>query len=98
MTHQSSRCVTVQYISNLGTLKQDHHSTTHQSTASSARGERISWLLKLEDWRSSLNTHYFSDYKNKFLAHGEGTRDKYEQVDIIGAIRSYNSSGSNNTG
>ena len=58
--------------------------------------ERISWLFELEDWPFSLNTHYLSDYKNKFLAHYKGTREKYERFDIMGAIQSYNSSGSSN--
>ena len=52
--------------------------------------ERISWLFELEDWPFSLNTHYLADYKSKFLAHYKGTRQKYEQVDILSAIQSYN--------
>jgi hypothetical protein len=36
-----------------------------------------------------------SDYKNKFLAHYKGTREKYERVDIMGAIRLYNSPSGN---
>jgi hypothetical protein len=54
--------------------------------------ERISWLFELEDWPFSLNTHYLSDYKNKFLAHYKGTREKYERLDIMSTIQSYNSS------
>ena len=59
--------------------------------------ERISWLFELEDWPFTLNTHYLSDYKNKFLAHYKGTREKYERLDIMSTIQSYNSSVSGNT-
>jgi hypothetical protein len=39
-----------------------------------------------------------SDYKNKFLAHYKGTREKYERLDIMSIIHTYNfsSSGSSN--
>ena len=59
--------------------------------------ERISWLFELEDWPFTLNTHYLPDYKNKFLAHYKGTREKYERLDIMSTIQSYNSSVSGNT-
>jgi hypothetical protein len=35
-----------------------------------------------------------SDYKDKFLAHYKGHREKYERSDIMGAIQSYNSNAS----
>ncbi|KAF8805211.1 hypothetical protein BYT27DRAFT_7258317 [Phlegmacium glaucopus] len=54
--------------------------------------ERISWLLELEDWPFSLNTHYLSDYKDKFLAYYKGSREKYEKSDTIDAIQTYNTS------
>ena len=54
--------------------------------------ERISWLFELEDWPFSLNTHYLSDYKSKFLAHYKGAREKYERNDIMGAIQLYKTS------
>lgn len=34
----------------------------------------------------SLNTHYFADYKDKFLAHYKGTREKYERGALIDVI------------
>jgi hypothetical protein len=37
-----------------------------------------------------------ADYKNKFLAHYKGTREKYERLDIMSSIQSYNSSVSSN--
>ena len=37
-----------------------------------------------------------SDYKNKFLAHYKGTREKYERLDIMSTIQSYNSPVSGN--
>lgn len=54
------------------------------------------WLLEVEDWPFSLNTHYLSAYKDKFLAHYKGSREKHEKVDIMDAIRLYNSSGVSN--
>ncbi|KAG6826305.1 hypothetical protein H0H93_016635, partial [Arthromyces matolae] len=38
--------------------------------------ERINWLLKLESRPFSLNTHYLTDYKDKFLAHYRSAREK----------------------
>ena len=38
-----------------------------------------------------------SDYKNKFLAHYKGTREKYERLDIMSTIQSYNSYDSSDT-
>jgi hypothetical protein len=32
-----------------------------------------------------------ADYKSKFLAHYKGTRQKYERLDIMGAIQAHNS-------
>ena len=52
--------------------------------------EHISWLLEVEDWPFTLNTHYLSDYKAKFLAHYKGSRQTYTQVNLIKSIQSYN--------
>lgn len=52
--------------------------------------ERIIWLIKLEELPFSLNTHYLSDYRSKFLSHYRAAREKYECKNVIDAIKSYN--------
>ena len=36
----------------------------------------IDWLLRVENNVSTLNEHYFSDYKDQFLAYYRGSRQK----------------------
>jgi hypothetical protein len=51
--------------------------------------ERIAWLLRIEELPFSLNTHYLSDYRSKFLSHYRASREYYEQATLIKAIQSY---------
>jgi len=53
--------------------------------------ERIDWLLELEKTPFSLNTHYLSDYRAKFLAHYKGARGRYEN-DLTKFIKNYKES------
>jgi hypothetical protein len=53
---------------------------------------RVEWLLQLESSPFSLNTHYLSDYRAKFLAYYKAAREKYETSDLIKHIDSHNSS------
>jgi len=46
----------------------------------------------MEDRPFSMNTHYLSDYRSKFLAHYKGSRESYEHTDIMKVIRSFSSS------
>ncbi|KAL4066187.1 P-loop containing nucleoside triphosphate hydrolase protein [Scleroderma citrinum] len=48
----------------------------HLDAAASRTKERIHWLLQLEGSPVTLNTHYFSEYRDKFLAYYKGVRDK----------------------
>jgi hypothetical protein len=48
----------------------------HVRQAYGRTGEKIQWLLRLEEQPFTLNTHYLADYKNKFLAYYKGCRDK----------------------
>ena len=50
---------------------------------------RIGWLLDLERRPRTLNDHYFSDYRDKFLAHYKGARQAGEHGDFIDRIRQY---------
>ncbi len=38
--------------------------------------------MRLEDVPFSLNTHYLADYKDKFLAHYKGAREKVAQHNL----------------
>ncbi|EKM81299.1 hypothetical protein AGABI1DRAFT_56763 [Agaricus bisporus var. burnettii JB137-S8] len=51
--------------------------------------ERINWLLDLEDKAFSLNTHYLSDYKSKFLAYYRSARRKNNHNVIMDSINAY---------
>jgi len=46
----------------------------HLDAAAVRSKEKIEWLLKLEQSPATLNTHYYLDYKNKFLAHYRACR------------------------
>lgn len=50
---------------------------------------KVTWLLAVKDRPFSLNTHYLSDYKSKFLAHYKGSRGKYERSDLSTIIDEY---------
>ncbi|KAG6810925.1 hypothetical protein H0H92_009760 [Tricholoma furcatifolium] len=51
--------------------------------------ERIDWLVKLEDCPFTLNTHYLTDYKEKFLAHFRSAREKDRNPKLMNAIEEY---------
>ncbi|KAI0782967.1 P-loop containing nucleoside triphosphate hydrolase protein [Abortiporus biennis] len=48
--------------------------TDYIKTCSSQALDRITWLLDLEMRPLTLNGHYYSDYRDKFLAHYRGCR------------------------
>lgn len=48
----------------------------HLDAAAERTKERIQWILQLENSPATLNTHYFSAYRDKFLAYYKGSRDK----------------------
>ena len=63
----------------------------HVSQCMERAEERISWLLALEDRPFTMNNHYLSDYRSKFLAHYRGARESYQQPDVMRTIQSYSS-------
>lgn len=65
-------------------LIQDHLKSCFARTE-----ERISWLVDIEEKAFSLNTHYLSDYKSKFLAYYRGARRKSNHADIMNTINTY---------
>ena len=46
----------------------------HLDAAAVRSKEKIEWLLKLEQSPATLNTHYYLDYKNKFLSYYRSCR------------------------
>ncbi|KAF4621477.1 hypothetical protein D9613_001040 [Agrocybe pediades] len=52
----------------------------------------INYLIEMEELPFSLNTHYLTDYKSKFMSHYRAAREKYERADVIRAIEEYNRS------
>ncbi|KAF9447051.1 hypothetical protein P691DRAFT_732102 [Macrolepiota fuliginosa MF-IS2] len=65
-------------------LVQDHLKTCFAKTEN-----RINWLVDLEDKAFSLNTHYLSDYKSKFLTYYRGARRKNNHSDVMNTINTY---------
>ncbi|KAH9485775.1 Interferon-induced GTP-binding protein Mx2 [Psilocybe cubensis] len=51
---------------------------------------KISWLLELEEDPFSLNTHYFADYKEKFLAYYKGERQRYTGSGLMSTLSEEN--------
>ena len=64
----------------------------HMKRCQEQAESRVEWLLQLESSPFSLNTHYLSDYKAKFLAYYKAAREKYETSDLIKHIDNHNSS------
>ncbi|KAI6010933.1 P-loop containing nucleoside triphosphate hydrolase protein [Pisolithus orientalis] len=47
----------------------------HLDLAAARAKEKMDWLLQVERAPATLNTHYYSDYRDKFLAYYRGCRD-----------------------
>ncbi|KAK0471726.1 P-loop containing nucleoside triphosphate hydrolase protein, partial [Armillaria novae-zelandiae] len=47
---------------------------------------KIRWLVELESLPFMLNTHYLSDYTNKFLAHYKGLRQRQKHKPVSSAL------------
>jgi len=47
----------------------------HLDAAAERTKERIEWVLQLENSPATLNMHYLSAYRDKFLAYYKGSRD-----------------------
>lgn len=50
----------------------------HLEAAKERAQEKVDWLLQLEKAPTTLNVHYYSYYKEKFLAYYKGYRDEGE--------------------
>ena len=51
--------------------------------------DRISWLLNLEQRPRTLNDHYYTDYRDKFLAHYKGCRHASTHESLIRSLSAY---------
>ncbi|KAF8991460.1 P-loop containing nucleoside triphosphate hydrolase protein [Cyathus striatus] len=59
---------------------------------------QIRWLHAVENRPFSLNDHYLSDYKQKFLTHFKGARDRQANATAIDNINGYSPSPTSATG
>lgn len=50
---------------------------------------QLDWLLQIESRPYTLNTHYFADYKAKFLAFYRGSRESGSRGDLIQNLNSF---------
>jgi hypothetical protein len=51
--------------------------------------ERISWLMNVEKRPYTLNTHYYSDYRDKFLSLYRGCREMGNNGQVMKNLQSY---------
>ncbi|KAI6107743.1 P-loop containing nucleoside triphosphate hydrolase protein [Pisolithus croceorrhizus] len=47
----------------------------HLDEAAARAKQKIDWLLQIEGTPATMNTHYYTDYRDKFLAHYRGCRE-----------------------
>ncbi|KAF9234006.1 P-loop containing nucleoside triphosphate hydrolase protein [Melanogaster broomeanus] len=66
----------------------------HLDEAADRTKKKIEWLLDVEQTPTTLNTHYYSDYRDKFLAYYKGCRDN---SDLATKLKSYTAWGSKNS-
>ncbi|KAF9234014.1 P-loop containing nucleoside triphosphate hydrolase protein [Melanogaster broomeanus] len=58
----------------------------HLDAAAKQTKARIEWLLDVESTPATLNTHYYCDYKDKFLSYYKGCRD---DSDLLSKLKRY---------
>jgi hypothetical protein len=51
--------------------------------------EKINWLMDLENRPYTINTHYYSDYKDKFLSFYRGCREKGDNPQLMMNLQGY---------
>lgn len=54
--------------------------------------ERVRWLLEIEQDPFTLNTHYYADYRDKFLAYYKGARERENNPTLMKEIDNFNPS------
>jgi hypothetical protein len=68
--------LSIAYSSIHSSLPLRHIAREHLKKCLSATESQIEWLLRLESRPFTLNSHYLSDYKDKFLSHYKGLRQQ----------------------
>jgi hypothetical protein len=63
--------------------------TEHIRNCGDKTKERIGWLMNVEKRPYTLNTHYYSDYKDKFLSFYRGCREMGNNGQIMKNLQSY---------
>ena len=58
-------------------------------TRSEETRRRLDWLLNLERRPRTLNGHYYSDYRDKFLAYYKGCRHSDTHGSLIHSLEGY---------
>ncbi|KII95434.1 hypothetical protein PLICRDRAFT_25913 [Plicaturopsis crispa FD-325 SS-3] len=61
----------------------------HLKTCGDNATRKIEWLLQLEQRPFTLNTHYYSDYKDKFMSYYKGARELGENSSLLTNLQSY---------
>ena len=51
--------------------------------------EKINWLMDVENRPYTINTHYYSDYKDKFLSFYRGCRQKGDNSQLMKNLQEY---------
>lgn len=59
--------------------------------------DRVLWLLDLERRPRTLNTFYYNNYQDKFLAHYRGARHATGHSSLIDGLEAYNTSADDKT-
>jgi hypothetical protein len=57
--------------------------------------DKIKWLIGIEKRAFTLNTHYYSDYKDKFLSYYRSCREKEENGPLVQKLQRYTRAGTN---
>ncbi|KAF9807180.1 hypothetical protein IEO21_08339 [Rhodonia placenta] len=61
----------------------------HIKACCEATASRISWLLELESRPATMNGHYYTDYRDKFLAFYRAHRESDENGSFVDKLRRY---------
>ncbi|KIM86047.1 hypothetical protein PILCRDRAFT_5119 [Piloderma croceum F 1598] len=70
--------------------------TEHIKQCGDRTKERISWLMNVERRPYTLNTHYYSDYRDKFLSFYRGCREMGDNGQVMKNLQSYKPHVANN--
>lgn len=65
--------------------------TEHLKKCGDKAKDQLRWLLEIESRPFTLNTHYYSNYKDKFLAFYRGSRQSGANGDLIRNLQLYDS-------